>query len=169
MYTALYLVAALATPPPGAVRYCATYPTECADSAPAVAPPSVLPILRRVNDDVNSSIEEPWDPSPEFTALVRTPWTIHPARGVCKDYAVTKRHDLVTAGLPSGAMSLAYLQPSRSSYNIRHLVLLVRVGDNTYVLDNLTSTIWTYDQTTEVYDYVSRQDYGHPQRWIPTP
>lgn len=166
MLAALALATILTTPPPGAVLFCMTHPTECADAPATTAPASALSLLRRVNDDVNDRIASPRD-MVEFTALRLGPWLLNPARGVCRDYALTKRHDLIADGVSPGAMSLAYARlPRTDDY---HLVLLVRTTTDTYVLDNLTSTVWTYDQTTEVYDYVSRQDYGHPQRWIQTP
>lgn len=147
--------------PPMAYRWCWSNGADCVSSAPATASAGrFLELLYSVNADVNHL--------PSGIALAGEPWRVisdrSDAPGVCTDFAVTKLHRLALAGVPRGAMSLAYLHIDGAPARMNHLVLLVRTDRGIYVLDNLTDELWRVEQEWR-YHWVSRQEFGEPQVW----
>ena len=142
------------------VRFCLRYPAECKPSSAAQRielDVATMQLLDRVNRDVNLSI------TPEVKAYdtdLADGWTIDPGRGDCNDYAVTKRHNLIARGLPSGALRLSVIK-TRSG--IGHLVLVVATTNGDMVLDNLTSAIRPW-QITE-YRWLKIQSATDPRLW----
>jgi hypothetical protein len=68
---------------------------------------------------------------------------IAPKTGNCNDYAVTKRHELLSRGWPSRALLLAeVIVPSGE----RHLVVVVRVKQGDFVIDNRNADIRPLEQ-----------------------
>jgi len=89
--------------------------------------------LNTVNTEVNNGIV------PESNSDTRPlEWTIAPQTGDCTDYAITKRHQLLTLGWPSGALLLAEVVLASG---VHHLVLVVRTSQMDLVLDNLDPNI----------------------------
>lgn len=158
--------AADAQPPPFAVYFCMRQWAECAAAPAATIASSARSRVAAINDAVNWRIAPLFGPA--MLEEARKPWRIleQPgSTGVCKDYAITKRHDLVAAGFPSGALSLAYLHVARADATMNHLVLLVRFDDGIYVLDNQTNILWEVDEENS-YEWISRQAWGEPQKWV---
>ena len=105
------------------VRFCLRYPADCKSNPMEVdrielnAENSEL--LKRTNMDVNAAIiptVKDHGPEPQGG------WTIAPTAGDCNDYAVTKRHELLQAGLPAKALRLSVV---KTASGIGHLVLVV--------------------------------------------
>ena len=88
-------------------------------------------------------------------------WRIAPVQGDCSDYAVTKRHELLARGWPSGALLLAEVMLASGEH---HLILLVRVREADLVLDNLESGIRTASQSA--YRWVRMQRADNPHYWL---
>lgn len=146
-------------PPPGAVAFCLRLPSECATANASAAAANQIGLIDRINISVNRRIRPEDDAQhygrPEFWALADD------GNGDCEDYALAKLYALRAAGIPAGAMVLArvVLQNQHA-----HMVALVRVGDQTYVLDNLTDAV---DPIADVnYYWIERQDWGRPQTWV---
>lgn len=91
-------------------------------------------ILKQINQTVNRSII-PEDA--ELSSGVEA-WLINPDRGDCNDYAVTKRHELLKRGWPSGALLLSQVV---TGWGKHHLILVVRTRSGDLVLDNLTPVV----------------------------
>lgn len=91
-------------------------------------------ILKQINQTVNRSII-PDDA--ELSSGVEA-WLINPDRGDCNDYAVTKRHELLKRGWPSGALLLSEVV---TGWGKHHLILVVRTRSGDLVLDNLTPVV----------------------------
>lgn len=91
-------------------------------------------LLKQINQTVNRSIV-PEDA--ELSSGVEA-WLIHPDRGDCNDYAVTKRHELLKRGWPSGALLLSEVV---TGWGKHHLILVVRTRSGDVVLDNLTPVV----------------------------
>ena len=142
------------------VRFCLRYPAECKPSSAAQRielDVQTMQLLDRVNRDVNLSI------TPKvktYDADLADGWTIGPDRGDCNDYAVTKRHNLIAIGLPSGALRLSVI---KTPSGVGHLLLVVATTNGDMVLDNLTSTIRPW-QITE-YRWLKIQSATDPRLW----
>ncbi len=126
-------------PPVGYTLFCMRYPDDCTVHGLDFRRRSIKLTgqrwseLNTVNTEVNNGIV------PESTSDTRPlEWTIAPQTGDCTDYAITKRHQLLTLGWPSGALLLAEVALASG---VHHLVLVVRTTQMDLVLDNLAPNI----------------------------
>ena len=90
--------------------------------------------LENINRTVNSSIH----PERNREGLAGEKWLLSPVRGDCNDYAVTKRHRLITRGWPARTVLLSEVVTVSGEH---HLVTVVRTTFGDLVLDNLTDQI----------------------------
>jgi predicted transglutaminase-like cysteine proteinase len=81
--------------------------------------------LQRVNSKVNRSIRPQRDKGDI--------WVVGAKRGDCEDYVLTKRRDLIRAGVPAGALRVAVV---RTRGGVGHAVLVVKTNKGDLVLDN---------------------------------
>jgi predicted transglutaminase-like cysteine proteinase len=143
------------------VRFCLRYPADCKPSSDETnrieLDPQTMQLLERVNRDVNLAIIPTVK---NYGKDLGDSWTIAPDMGDCNDYAVTKRHDLLESGLPSGALRLSVV---KTASGIGHLVLVVATTNGDVVLDNLTAAIRPW-QTTE-YQWLKIQSASDPRFW----
>jgi predicted transglutaminase-like cysteine proteinase len=141
--------------PPGFYVYCRNHPEECRPVEPAVLTSDWKPVLERVNREVNASIsykaEGKW---------AEDIWTVSPKEGDCDDYTVTKRHELIKAGVPRGSMRAAYVQTASGT---DHVFLIVSTVAGDFVLDNETDEVYPIDRA--MVTKISVQDDANPQRW----
>lgn len=141
------------------VKFCMNYPTECdtrAGEELALSRDESLAALDEVNGRVNRSIS----PTVKSNEPLVARWTIGPAAGDCNDYAVTKRHELLAKGWPSSALRLAVVFAPEGG----HLVLVARVKDGDYVLDNLSQVVRPWNETS--YAWVSIESTANPKFWV---
>ncbi|MBR0777390.1 transglutaminase-like cysteine peptidase [Bradyrhizobium diazoefficiens] len=141
------------------VKFCMNYPTECearTGEGLNLSRDEALAVLDEVNARVNHSIE----PTLKSNQPLVARWTIGPAAGDCNDYAVTKRHELLAKGWPSSALRLALVFAPTGG----HLVLVARVDDGDYVLDNLSGTVRPWNETS--YSWVSIESTANPKFWV---
>ncbi|WP_245287788.1 transglutaminase-like cysteine peptidase [Bradyrhizobium sp. URHA0013] len=141
------------------VKFCMNYPTECearSGEEPTLSRVEALAALEEVNSRVNRSIA----PTVKSNEPLVARWTIGPAAGDCNDYAVTKRHELLAMGWPSSALRLAVVFAPEGG----HLVLVARVKDGDYVLDNLSQTVRPWNETS--YAWVSIESTVNPKFWV---
>ena len=147
--------------PAGAVALCTTYDWACARSASARLefPDNAVELLRRVNAQANRSIRAVSDIAQYSTA---ERWALPTRRGGdCEDYALYKKQALIAAGFPPERLLLASVLDRKMR---SHAVLVVRIGGNDLVLDNLTSRIVSWDKTG--YTFLRMQDPKDPKRWV---
>jgi len=153
----------VAAQPAGFVSFCERFADQCRATpggSPRIAlTPQTWLLLNAVNLRINDSI---W-PEDDFKHYGRAEyWTIPTdGYGDCDDYAVTKRHDLLQAGLPAQALRLAVVDSEASG---RHAVLTVATDKGDFVLDNLTSDIKSWRATN--YIWIERQDAANPMKWV---
>jgi predicted transglutaminase-like cysteine proteinase len=116
-------------------------------------------MLRHVNTSVNDAI---W-PQSDQSHYKRLEYWMIPTDGYgdCEDYALTKKRDLMAAGLPESALRLAIVDAGR---NGRHMVLTVAAVKGDYVLDNLRGDIVTWNKTG--YVWLERQNPTYPLGWL---
>ena len=107
-------------------RFCLQYPDDCHAHSVIFRPPHPVVLtaahaedLIEVNRDVNRAIA----PREDAGTLLDERWIVGPKAGACHDYAVTKRHELLTRGWPSRSLLLAEVVVPWGEH---HLILVVR-------------------------------------------
>ena len=119
--------------------------------------------LQRINDHVNRTIR----PANDRQVHGVSDWWIAPMAsgqapmGDCKDYALEKRRELIAAGIPARALTMALVRTARGE---PHAVLVVATLEGDYVLDNLTSEIRPWSRAP--YSWQARQSPGDPMVWL---
>ena len=109
--------------------------------------------LAAVNAKVNRLAAQPGIQDP--TKLDE--WLIWPSRAWCHDYAVTKRHELLSAGWPSSTLLLAECFTEQHK---AHMVLIA----NGLVMDNRTPSLLKKASTG--YDWsLPEQQMDDPNHW----
>jgi predicted transglutaminase-like cysteine proteinase len=149
-------------PPMAFTRFCLQYADECRPRRMVFRGGRIKITgerwaeLNRVNRDVNLAIE----PEANVRGLAYEEWLIRPARGDCNDYAVTKRHELITRGWSARNLLLSEVVTMSGEH---HLVLVVRTSKGDLVLDSLTSRISRWN--TVPYRWVRIQTAKNPNFW----
>ncbi|MEO9298487.1 transglutaminase-like cysteine peptidase [Devosia alba] len=135
--------------------FCAMTPAECrpGGAAKITLDQEMLRTLARVNSRVNRAIR------PRLDSASLQVWRVNPSSGDCKSYVVSKRHQLIGAGLPSSALRIAYVK-TRSGQG--HAVLVVKTSQGDLALDNLTGEIKLFEQTGYRVVAMSKAD---PRKW----
>lgn len=145
--------------PPGFAQACAKYIWLCTSGTRAVQSAKVdRSVLARVNGSVNAAIR-PLDDRVNYGK--NEFWTLpENGSGDCEDYALLKKKRLLERGVPASAMALAVVLDRRGN---NHVVLIVRTGDADLVLDNLTSSIKSWNSTG--YTFLARQSFENKRTW----
>lgn len=149
-------------PPPAFKRFCIEMPEEC------VARPSSkefdhsalrLEQLDQVNRQVNNTI----GPETDIEHYgIEDYWTIpKDGKGDCEDYALLKRHILVSMGWPTGALLMTVVLTEN---NEGHAVLTARTESGDLILDNRAAEIKFWYQTR--YQFKMRQSSYNPRIWL---
>lgn len=135
--------------------FCAVNPRECQPGGDAkiALDSDVMRLLNRVNARVNRAIRPRLD-----SPLVQV-WRVNPSVGDCKSYVVSKRHELIRAGLSPSALRVAYVK-TRDGQG--HAVLVVKTHNGDLTLDNLTGEIRLFRETGYRVVGMSGAD---PRRW----
>jgi predicted transglutaminase-like cysteine proteinase len=151
-------------PPIGHTRFCLQYPDDCAPRRVDFRRRHIALTLERwqqlssINQEVNSEI------IPEVTAGngVTEQWIISPAAGDCKDYAITKRHELLALGWPPRDLLLAEVVVPDGEH---HLILVARTTNVDLVLDNLNASIRPVAMTYRQYKWIRIETPQNPKFW----
>jgi predicted transglutaminase-like cysteine proteinase len=135
--------------------FCGSHPNECLPGGASKIwmDENIMRILSRVNSRVNRSIRPKLD-----NPLVQV-WRINPGSGDCKSYAISKRHELIRAGLPASALRIAYVKTRQGQ---GHAVLVVKTNQGDLTLDNLTGEIKLFREAGYRVVAMSGAD---PRRW----
>lgn len=144
-----------ASAPLGFTIMCLKQPAECrGGGAPkVVATAEVMATLQRVNGRVNRAIRPREDGSVDV-------WTVNATSGDCEDYALTKRRQLISAGIPASSLRIAFVKTRGGQ---EHAILVVNTDQGKLVLDNLTGVIKPLSQTR--YRIIATQT-TNPKKWI---
>lgn len=143
--------------PQAFVTFCRHNPGDCPQAGgetSLAADGSLERLLREVNGRVNRSVAPVALAGPDV-------WALGQRSGHCATYAVQKRHDLLEAGLPAGAVSLAVVT---TPWGELHLVVAVRTDRGTLVLDNLRAEIRPWLATG--YRFEKVQSAANPSFWV---
>lgn len=120
--------------------------------------------LQTVNAEVNTGIvsdREGWAARRSTPGDYQDRWKLWPESGWCGDYSVTKRHELLTRGWPSGALLLVECITAMGE---DHAVLVVCLANNDLVLDNLVGVLRSPEHTG--YKWVKVQSADDPKLWF---
>jgi len=144
--------------PVGAMLFCKAHAGECTDKAPATTRIEMtdrrLAQLRAVQDEVNRRI----DP----TGAVEVAW--HYAangKGICVQYAMEKRRQLIALGWPAAALQLATVTTPQGE---GHLVLVAATSQGELVLDNLRHDVTPWQVLP--YRWIARQEGASLGQWV---
>lgn len=152
-------------PPIGHSRFCLQYPDDCKVRGIDFRRRNIALTRERwnelnsVNREVNRNIVAEVTPGNGTFEE----WLISPTAGDCKDYAITKRHELLALGWPSRALLLSEVVVPSGEH---HLVLVVRLKDIDLVLDNLNANIRPVAMTFRQYDWVRIETPQNPRFWV---
>jgi predicted transglutaminase-like cysteine proteinase len=152
-----------AEPPPGWYSFCERYKSECVGEESS---PKKIELtddnwgaIVGANKWVNKNIKPMTDRRHWHTI---NKWAYpDDGYGDCKDYVLLKRRILMEGGFPRSALLITIVWTKQ---NKGHAVLIVRTDKGDYVLDNLTSKVLLWTDTT--HDYVYRQSTHSPNSWV---
>ena len=147
-------------PPSGASALCSDLPWACT-VAPASARLAGADILR-LAEQVNGAVNRRYAAISDRRRFGREDhWAeLGPRGGDCEDFALTKMRHLLAAGIASRDLRVAtVLDTNRQP----HAVLVVTVGGDELVLDNLTDRILPWDATG--YVFLRMQDREDGRLW----
>lgn len=77
--------------------------------------------------------------------LAAEQWIVDPIFGDCNDYAVSKRHELLSRGWPMADLLLSEVVTFSGEH---HLVLVARTSTTDFVLDNLHPHVRDWTEVT---------------------
>jgi len=149
-----------ALPPLGHTFFCLRYPEDCTVQGTDFRRRNIALTDERWNElnVINRAVNRDIVPDENVT----DEWRIAPEIGDCKDYAVTKRHELLVRGWPARTLLLSeVIVPSGA----HHLVLVVRTKDVDLVLDNLNANIRPVAMTYHQYEWVRIETPQNPRFW----
>ncbi len=140
--------------PKSYIAFCNRNPSECkADGVGVVSYNShIRSLITMVNNRVNRTMRERNDSGPDV-------WTVNASSGDCEDFALTKRSQLIRAGVPAGALRMAVVVTQRG---VGHAVLVVKTNRGEFVLDNLRRSIVKRNQTGYAFLRVAS---ANPRVW----
>lgn len=149
-------------PPFGFVRFCESYPADCAsgrfEEARLQAGPQQMSELDAVNRHVNNLIIAASDL--ELYGETER-WVLPKTHGDCEDYALLKRHMLMARGWPAGSLLMTVVRDEKGE---GHAVLTARTAQGDFILDNKVDDIKAWHKVP--YTYVMRQSYIDPRVWV---
>jgi predicted transglutaminase-like cysteine proteinase len=151
-------------PPMGHSRFCLRYPGECEVEGIDLPRRDITLTPERWNElnTINREVNRDISPKVSLGSGATEEWLISPSSGDCKDYAVTKRHELLALGWPSRALLLSeVIVPSGE----HHLILVVRTKDVDLVLDNLNANIRPVAMTYRQYQWIRIESPQNPKFW----
>lgn len=143
-------------------------PASAVEAPPAAEPsstvlaitPPLLALMYRVNHLVNSEIRMQSDVSQYDKVDYWNVASGEDEHGDCEDYALTKRHLLIDAGVSPDVLSFGIV---RTSWGELHAVLIVTTDQSDMILDNITGDILHWNNTG--YHWIKRQTPGQPLDW----
>jgi predicted transglutaminase-like cysteine proteinase len=145
--------------PSGAAGLCQRYGWACSNAYTTVSlNRAAFSEIAEINLRINKSVRSVSD---RQQYGVSDHWT-YPANGAgdCEDFALAKKRALMALGLPGNRLLLATVHSPRVG---PHAVLVLRLDDGDYVLDNLTDRILPWHATG--YAFLRIQSPTEPGVW----
>lgn len=158
----LFLVEYGPVAPPAAFnRFCMEMPSECVARKPGKAFVRSAKRLEQL-DEVNRRINSAITPMTDIAHYgIEDYWTIpKDGKGDCEDYALLKRHILISMGWPTSALLMTVVRIENGE---GHAVLTARTGSGDIILDNRTDELKPWYATQ--YSYKMIQSSNDPKIW----
>jgi predicted transglutaminase-like cysteine proteinase len=151
-------------PPIGHTRFCLKYPDDCTVHTIDFRRRNVALTAERWNElnEINRRVNRDIIAQVTPGNGVTEEWVVAPPAGDCKDYAITKRHELLGQGWPSRALLLSEVVVPSGEH---HLILVVRTRDGDVVLDNLNANIRSVASIAHQYQWVRIETPQNPRFW----
>jgi predicted transglutaminase-like cysteine proteinase len=155
-------------PPMAHTRFCLRYKDDCEVRGVDFWNRNIAMTVERLNElnSVNRQVNRDITPPPNLGGVATEEWIVSPGVGVCHDYAVTKRHELLALGWPSRALLLSEVVVPSGEH---HLVLVVGMKDPdtaevvNLVLDNLNYNLRPVGLTP--YQWLRMESPDDPRFW----
>jgi predicted transglutaminase-like cysteine proteinase len=145
--------------PPAFVSACHRYSWLCSNRPGRdMSDDEALLLLKQINSRVNAEIV----PAEDVATYGKQDYWSLPTngRGDCEDYALLKKKELLDSGFRSDRLAMTVVL-DRSGHN--HSVLMARLNDGDYVLDNLGSSVKPWEATG--YTFIARQSFENQRSW----
>lgn len=144
--------------PSGFKGICKTYDWACSTASGSLQDDqSVMQMAIIINARVNAMIEPVTD-AVQYGVAER--WTLpDTGRGDCEDFALLKKKLLIEAGVPATSLLMVV---ARSKLE-KHAMLILRLNDGDYVLDNLSPEIIAWRNSA--YTFLELQAPSDPAGW----
>lgn len=149
----------LTVEPSGATGLCSRHRWACEISPASVQlNRSTFPEISRVNRRINQTVRAVSD---DRQYGLSDYWT-YPTGGAgdCEDFALAKKRELIARGFPANRLLLATVHSARTG---PHAVLVVRLDEGDFVLDNLNDEILPWRATG--YAFLRIQSPLVPGNW----
>ncbi|MGL3605474.1 transglutaminase-like cysteine peptidase [Rhizobium sp. G187] len=142
--------------PKGFASACSRYDFLCGTrSVKALPNNEAMALLRKVNSSVNSHVR------PMHDRAGRDHWALPVNNsGDCEDYALAKKKQLIEAGFPANKLAMTVVLDRRGN---NHAVLMARLADGDYILDNLSGSVKSWKSTG--YTFLARQNFDNKRSW----
>lgn len=148
-------------PPMGYVAFCARGAAECQAKSPSNARLTLTPQIWDMVSSINLSVNTRIAPvSDEDQYGVPDYWTYPGKAGDCEDYALEKKAELVSRGIPANVLLMTVVLDENGA---GHAILMVATDKGDYMLDNRRDEILRWDQTG--YKFLKRQSQLNPVQW----
>ena len=117
-----------------------------------------LSVLKAANAQVNAIVI----PTGGISAVGRDDYWSLPinGRGDCKHYALLKKKTLIGNGFRADRLAVTMVLDQNGN---NHAVLMARLNSGDYVLDNLTGSIRSWNETG--YTFLARQNFQDQRKW----
>ncbi|MBE0701835.1 MAG: transglutaminase-like cysteine peptidase [Afipia sp.] len=156
------MTGSLTSQPIGHYEFCKRNASECAIRSRDVTPLKMSSELLRRLEKLTVSVNQAVKPKSDLELYGQEEyWTYPVDAGDCEDYALAKRRVLMEGGISASNLLLTVLRRPNGD---GHAVLTVRTDGGDIVLDNLTDTVLSWDETG--YTYLKRQAIDHTGRWV---
>ncbi|UVK36782.1 transglutaminase-like cysteine peptidase [Mesorhizobium sp. AR10] len=151
------------TQPVGHYEFCRQLPQECNERTPKQAPVQLTRKLWATIVNINNSVNTRVMPRTDMEQWGKEEVWSYPDNGFgdCEDYALEKRRELMSAGVPAGNLLMTV---ARQPNGDGHAVLTVRTSLGEFILDNLEPRVLAWTDTD--YTYLKRQSDQNSGVWV---
>lgn len=151
------------TQPVGHYELCQQLPQECNQRTPGRAPVELTRKLWATIVKVNNSVNSRVAPRTDMEMWGKEEVWSFPNSGFgdCEDYALEKRRELMSIGVPAGDLLMTVVRQRNGD---GHAVLTVRTSLGEFILDNLQPKVLSWTNTG--YTYLKRQSERNSSAWV---
>ena len=151
------------TQPVGHYEFCLHQPDECHQVTAKQPPIQLTRKLWAAMVDVNNTVNTMVTPRTDMEIWGKEEVWSYPDNGFgdCEDYALEKRRELMSAGVPAGNLLMTV---ARQPNGDGHAVLTVRTSLGEFILDNLEPRVLSWTDTD--YTYLKRQSDQNSGVWV---